>query len=160
VSPRYRWIKLYTIAYIISVCVIIPIIVIMYCSDPPKYRQPIGILNILEGLAFFVALYFVFFVIVGAGFSNRQFAIKSEMDAEREEQEIADAARDRRELPGVTVIPDYKPPVDGPGRYHIQGVDRHTERDATLEIEAESAANAKVKAELKNIVVTSVTKIV
>jgi hypothetical protein len=39
-------------------------------------------------------------------------------------------------------------------------VDRHTERDATLEIEAESAANAKVKAELRNIVVTSVTKIV
>ena len=61
-------------------------------------------------------------------------------------------------LPVVTVIPDYTPPTDGPGRYRIKGVHRNTKKDATVEFLAESVTNAKVKAELDGIVVTSITK--
>jgi hypothetical protein len=50
-------------------------------------------------------------------------------------------------------------PTDGPGRYRVDGVDRATKMDATLHVEAQSAANARVKAELEGIIVTLVTKI-
>lgn len=61
-------------------------------------------------------------------------------------------------FPVVTVIPDYTQPTDGPGRYRIEGVDRNTKNDATRDIHADSLANAKIKAELDGIIVTSVTK--
>jgi hypothetical protein len=61
-------------------------------------------------------------------------------------------------FPVVTVIPDYNPPTDGPGHYRIEGVDRNTKNDVTRDVQADSLANAKVKAELDGIVVTSITK--
>jgi hypothetical protein len=57
-------------------------------------------------------------------------------------------------FPVVAVIPDYTPPTDGPGHYRIEGVHRNTKNDVTCDIHA----NAKVKAELDGIIVTSVTK--
>ncbi|MGD0462160.1 MAG: hypothetical protein ABSB74_06705 [Tepidisphaeraceae bacterium] len=59
----------------------------------------------------------------------------------------------------IEVIPEYSPPTDGPGQYCVEGVDRQTKMDKTLHIQADSAANAKVKAELEGIVVTSVKKV-
>lgn len=61
-------------------------------------------------------------------------------------------------FPAVTLIPDYSPPTDGPGRYRIKGVDRNKKNDVIRDIEADSAANAKIKAELDGIIVTSITK--
>jgi hypothetical protein len=57
---------------------------------------------------------------------------------------------------GFPVVPAE--PLDGPGHFKIDGVDRQTRSDTTVHIEAASAANAKVKAELKGIVVTCVTR--
>ncbi len=62
-------------------------------------------------------------------------------------------------FPVIEVIPEYSPPTDGPGQYCVEGVDRQTKMDKTLHIQADSAANAKVKAELEGIVVTSVKKV-
>ncbi len=53
---------------------------------------------------------------------------------------------------GAPILPD------GPGQYRIQGVHRETKMDISKYIQADSAANAKVKAELDDIVVTSITK--
>jgi hypothetical protein len=61
-------------------------------------------------------------------------------------------------FPVIEVIPEYSPPTDGPGKYCIKGVDRETKMDTTLHIHAESAANAKVKAELEGVIVTSLQK--
>jgi hypothetical protein len=61
-------------------------------------------------------------------------------------------------FPVIEVIPEYSPPTDGPGKYCIKGVDRESKMDTTLHIQAESAANAKVKAELDGVVVTSIQK--
>jgi len=61
-------------------------------------------------------------------------------------------------FPVVEVIPEYKPPTDGPGKYRIEGVDRETKMDTTLHLHVERAANAKVKAEPEGVVVTSVVK--
>jgi hypothetical protein len=64
---------------------------------------------------------------------------------------------------------DYVPPSgfpvvqaesgDGPGRFRIAGVDRTSGADVTDHIAAESAANARVKAELRGIVVTKVERV-
>jgi hypothetical protein len=62
-------------------------------------------------------------------------------------------------FPIITRIPEYSPPTDGPGRYRVQGVDRNTKSDITRDIPADTLANAKVKAELDGIIVTSVDKI-
>ncbi len=44
------------------------------------------------------------------------------------------------------------------GRFRVSGVDKESGFDTSMVIDAESEANAKVKAELKGIVVTSVAK--
>jgi hypothetical protein len=48
--------------------------------------------------------------------------------------------------------------ADGPGSYRVTGVDRQTRGDRDVTIQADSRANAQVKAELEGIIVTSVTK--
>jgi hypothetical protein len=47
---------------------------------------------------------------------------------------------------------------DGPGKFRVVGVDRDSGMDVTDHIDAASAANAKVKAELRGIVVTRVER--
>lgn len=60
------------------------------------------------------------------------------------------------------VIGDLVPVIplsdDGPGRYRIVGVIASTGTDTKTFIEADSLANAKVKAELRGIVVTDIAK--
>jgi len=52
--------------------------------------------------------------------------------------------------------PFQNPPTNMPGTYLVKGVDRNTRQDTSLRIQAESEANARVKADLAGIVVTSV----
>lgn len=58
----------------------------------------------------------------------------------------------------VVPVRAVRPSEDGPGRYRVVGVDRATADDVTMDVEALSLANAKVKAELKGVVVTAVEK--
>jgi hypothetical protein len=48
--------------------------------------------------------------------------------------------------------------IPGPGRFLISGVDKATGFDVTEHVVADSAANARVKAELKGVVVTEVRR--
>jgi hypothetical protein len=50
-------------------------------------------------------------------------------------------------------------PADGPGRFRVIGVDRESTLDVTDYITADSEANAKVKAELRGIVVTRIDRV-
>lgn len=65
-------------------------------------------------------------------------------------------------VPDATVVPGSQGfPVsvaDGPGQYRVEGVHKQTKMDISKYVQADSAANAKVKAELDDIVVTSVKK--
>lgn len=51
------------------------------------------------------------------------------------------------------------PADDGPGMFRVVGVKREDGSDTVTEIQAQSMANAKVKAELAGLVVTDVTRI-
>lgn len=48
--------------------------------------------------------------------------------------------------------------IVGPGRFKVTGVDRQTRMDTVWHCQAESEANARVKAELEGIVVTGVER--
>src|SRR5687768_6414133 len=48
---------------------------------------------------------------------------------------------------------------DGPGDYKVRGVHKDTRADAERTIQADSRANAQVKAELDGIVVRSIDKV-
>jgi uncharacterized membrane protein len=64
---------------------------------------------------------------------------------------------------------DYDPPtadrafpvelIDGPGKFRVMGVDQTSGLDVTDHITADSQANAKVKAELRGIVVTRIDRV-
>jgi hypothetical protein len=51
------------------------------------------------------------------------------------------------------------PVVDGPGTFQVFGVERDSRTDWSSVIEADSSANAQVKAELEGIVVTQVRRV-
>ncbi len=51
------------------------------------------------------------------------------------------------------------PTTDGPGRFALYGVDRETAMDTRIVIDADSADNAKVKAELRGVLVTRIERI-
>jgi hypothetical protein len=63
-------------------------------------------------------------------------------------------------LKGKNPAPPAFPVImpDGPGQYRIIGIVRATKADTTWLCEAQSADNAKVKAELEGIIVTRVEK--
>ncbi len=48
--------------------------------------------------------------------------------------------------------------ADGPGSYRVAGVDKQSRADRDIIVQADSRANAQVKAELDGIIVTSVIK--
>jgi len=158
-SPRYRWIKLFNIAFAISIAVVYAVLIVMYYTTPPKYREPLSFWQIIGSILLPIPMYLFCFLIVGIGFAQRQYPVQLELEDLKEQQAKANPKSTSHDYPGVTVIPDYSMPADGPGTYRIQGVNRENKMDATLNILADSAANAKVKAELDGIVVTTVTRI-
>src|SRR4051812_35541525 len=60
---------------------------------------------------------------------------------------------------GTHINPSGFPVVDGPGKFIVIGVDRTTRADKQITLDAASAENARVKAELEGIVVTEVRRI-
>lgn len=154
--PRYRWIKLFLIAYSVTISVVIAILLVMRQYDRPEDRHPITVLSCI-GLILFT--FVISFLVVSVRFANSQYPVELELEEFQKKVQVnANNAKGPQDYPGVTVIPEYSPPTDGPGQYRIQGVNRETRDDTTIEVPADSLANAKIKAELNGIIVTSVTK--
>jgi hypothetical protein len=59
-------------------------------------------------------------------------------------------------MPEAGIAANLPELTDGPGRYRVSGVDRESKMDTSLVLRADSAANAKVKAELEGVIVTAV----
>jgi hypothetical protein len=60
--------------------------------------------------------------------------------------------------PPTMVNPHGFPVTDGPGRFRIVGVNKESKMDVTWYCEAQSSANAGVKAELEGIIVTRIDR--
>jgi hypothetical protein len=151
-SQGKRWALLITIAFLISVGAVISI-VRWVAPDMPGAEERAGIVYRVD--PFLKVLIFV--GIVGLIILVIKFAIKSGV---REAQ--GQSPTDPRLSPSgalPVVMPDAEHPADGPGQYRIQGVYRQTKMDVSKYVQADSIANARVKAELEDIVVTSVQKV-
>lgn len=64
------------------------------------------------------------------------------------------------QVPQAEAAPTNAFPVvtDGPGKYRVDGVDKESGFDTTVYVDGQSAANAKVKAELQGVIVTAVIR--
>lgn len=70
------------------------------------------------------------------------------------------APRGHDPAPSLTVREERDARLGGkPGRYEVIGVDRESKLDTTLVVNADSEANAKVKAELEGIIATQIKRI-
>jgi hypothetical protein len=76
------------------------------------------------------------------------------------------SALKHRETASLSHLPPGKPPApplpvhpNGPGKFKVSGVDRETKLDTSWVCMADSEANARVKAELEGIIVTSIMRL-
>jgi hypothetical protein len=156
-TQRFRPFKVFLIAFAVAIVWVVAVFVIMDTGDQRTdyYRG-----RWLEAL-----LYPVLVMQVVAFFGLILYRLKWANDVKEDIDELrqhgipdANTSPTPPGFPVIEVIPEYSPPTDGPGKYRVEGVDRKTEMDTTLHVHADSAANAKVKAELQDIVVTAVAK--
>jgi hypothetical protein len=145
-----RKIKLIVLCLVISILVSAGLLSLVWTDDTTD--QPSRGLGVLCGFVLLVS-------IVALIISLITYVVKSLLAEWRPSPATNSESADRPPgFPVVTVIPDYTPPTDGPGHYRIDGVNRNTKEDVVRDIKADSLANAKVKAELDGIIVTSITK--
>jgi hypothetical protein len=71
---------------------------------------------------------------------------------------VVQSSRRRPPPPSAFPVIPVAPPV-GPGRFKVSGVERATRKASVWYCEADSEANARVKAELEGIVVTAVERV-
>ena len=151
----HRWIRILLISLAISVSAILAIVWWVNAGDPRIEGRGESVETWLFPLRNFMLILGA----IGVVILIIKYAVKTGIrEAQDPEFPKMQPIARQHGFPVVTRIPDYSPPTDGPGRYRINGVNRTTKKDATLDIDADSLANAKIKAELDGVIVTSVTK--
>ena len=158
-AQRFRWIKLLAISFAIAVFFVVGIVHWVNSGDPRSEERsnaadftlsrllgPLILLGVIGGVILII-----------------KYAVKSGIQEARGARRIETSQRSISADRGFPVLVGESKIFagsDGPGQYRVQGVHRQTKMDISKYIQADSAANAQVKAELEDIVVTSVTKVV
>jgi len=154
-AQRYRWLKLFLIAFAISVAVIVGIMLYVNSGDQRNETRR----DTVQAVLFPIFPWMLLAGVIGLIIVIIKFAVKSGIqEARREATPGQNSVPHPPGFPVVTRDAEYAIPPDGPGQYRIQGVHRQSKMDVSKYLQADSLANAKVKAELDDIVVTSVTK--
>jgi hypothetical protein len=152
-SQRGKWIKFFVIPLAISIAAIVGIVAWANSGDPRSETRRGDTDDFIHMLLPWMLL----IGIVGVILAIIRFATKLLRAAEAREPETVSISGP----PGFPVAVGASPHTshDGPGQYRVEGVHKATKLDTAKYFQANSAANAKVKAELEDIVVTSVKKI-
>ena len=153
-KPGKRWAMLFLIAFVISVSAIVLIVLWVNPDHPGSYDRAGTVDQMRPLLNWGIVIGVIGLVIV-----IMKFAVKSGIKEAQDES--APGRQSPPHPPGFPVVTrdaEYAVPPDGPGQYRIQGVHRPSKMDVSKYIQADSAANAKIKAELEDIVESSVTK--
>jgi hypothetical protein len=149
------WIRLILLSIAIAIAGIIGITLYANSGDPRSLDRPAAV----DQTIYPILRYGILLGIIGFVFLLIKSAVKSAIQ-ESDDSKLSgkNSALNPSGFPiptsasGVPILPD------GPGQYRIQGVHRQTKMDISKYFQADSAANARVKAELDDIVVTSITK--
>jgi hypothetical protein len=151
-KPRTNWLKLILIAFVIAVICITAIRFYAFSGDQRSEQRS----DQIQSIVYPLVRWMLILGVVGLVIVIFKYIIKSGIE------ETKFQPQDER-LPSAKLGPPGFPIVandpDGPGQYRVQGVHRQTKMDISQYIQADSAANAQVKAELEDIVVTSVRKV-
>ncbi len=154
-NSKWRWVKLILLSFAVAIAGIIAVTLYVDSGDPRSIDRPFAV----HETVFPVLRFGILLGIVGIVILIIKFAVKSAIQESRDPKRVGNSsAQNPSGFPiptttmGIPILPD------GPGQYRIQGVHRETKMDISKYIQADSAANARVKAELDDIVVTSITK--
>ncbi|HEY1923269.1 MAG TPA: hypothetical protein VGG44_11015 [Tepidisphaeraceae bacterium] len=153
-TPRYRWLKIFLIAFGVAIAAIFLIVHIANSGDPRSEENRNGVINFLAG----VLPLMLWLGIAGVILAIIRFAVRL-LRAVEDPKPYAQAVSTQPGFPVVMTTSTDDLPAGGPGQYRIEGVHKETKMDTSRYFQANSAANAKVKAELEGIVVTSIKKV-
>jgi hypothetical protein len=157
VSARFRWLKLLLLAFTIAVIAIIGVVRFAISGDPRSEGRSDAVESWLSPLL----NYMLILGAIGVVIIIITYAVKRGMQEANDPADTFPNVTGRTGgFPVVTNNSHANSSIDGPGQYRIKGVHRQTKLDISKYIQADSAANAQVKAELEDIVVTSVQKVV
>lgn len=122
-----------------------------------SYRNSDGLATILivVGVAYVVFLFFKYAVKAGVKGANDERRIRYRRSPLDEEAERLDGIERMRTKPTSARSVGF-PVQPVSGRFRVKGVDRESKMDCSSYYVADSEANARVKAELDGMVVTSV----
>jgi hypothetical protein len=151
---RRRWLALFLISAGVSIAAIIGIVAWAGSGDPRSELRR----DAADDLVHQVLPWMILIGIVGVVLAILKFAIRV-LQAIETRQPAVVASPGPRGFPVVADAAVEVSSADGPGQYRIQGVHKETKLDISKYVQADSAANAMVKAELDGIVVTSVKKV-
>jgi hypothetical protein len=147
---KTSWLKLILLSFAIAIAAILAI---MYYVNSGDTRSEVRTDTVSSSLPSLLRAGIILGVI-GLIILIIKFAVKSGI----EETNNSTAPPSPGGFPIPTSSSGVPIPPDGPGKYRIQGVHRVTKMDVSKYVLADSAANARVKAELEDIVVTSISK--
>jgi hypothetical protein len=152
-SQRGKWIKFFVIPLAISIAAIVGIVAWANSGDPRSEARRGDTDDFIHMLLPWMLL----IGIVGVILAIIRFAIRLLRAVETREPDTSSISGPR----GFAVVANASLGMtqDGPGQYRVEGVHKATKMDTAKYFQASSAANAKAKAELEDIVVTSVKKI-
>jgi hypothetical protein len=152
-KSRQYWLRLIAIGIAFEIFAFLGSTFLQGFDDPHDPRR----------ILFFVFCFMVFLGIVGLIVLLLIYLVVILSNKNNDPSTFEDFSPDKMNAKGFPVITDASQMSvsgQGPGQYRVQGVHRQTKMDISKYIQADSAANAQVKAELEDIVVTSVTKVV
>ncbi len=154
-ASNKQWLKFLQIAFVIAV---VALFIFARMADSGDYKSG-DRSDILQTFVHVILPWFLIPGLIGVFILMLKYGIKHGVILPRDPSHPRTDAVSR--TPGFPVIQktlEDIPPSTGSGRYRIDGVDRETKLGMTFHIESDSAANAKVKAEHKGLIVTSVQK--
>jgi hypothetical protein len=154
VAQFIRWGKLVLVAAAIGVGAYLLIALWIAPGHPGSYDRA----GTVENLAPYLILVLIAVVIGLALYAIAKHAVKHGIQEAQQTVPPNERSPHPPGFPVVTRESESAAPADGPGQYRIQGVHRQSKMDISKYIQADCAANAKIKAELDDIVVSSVTK--
>ncbi|MGA3066082.1 MAG: hypothetical protein ABSF29_04460 [Tepidisphaeraceae bacterium] len=146
---------LFLISLGIAVAFVAVILWAMHGDDPQSERRGRAILSVVLPLLAVMS----FLGICGFCLYVLQNVVRNADQEAKNKKLLTESENHSRGFPVEPALSPISISGDGPGRYRIDGVDRASKMDATQYIDAQSAANAQVKAELEGMVVTSITKV-
>jgi hypothetical protein len=154
-ASKRLWLKLLQIFFVI---VVVAMFVLLRTFDSDAYNSG-GQSNTIQAFIHKILPWFLVPGLIGVFILILKYGAKHGVVLPRDPPLSNADPISSRGFPVIQQNDEYAKSIDESGQYRIDGVNRETKMETTLHVRATSIANAKVKAELDGIIITSIKKI-